>query len=388
MPPAGAFTSVSVGGSNACGIRSDGAAICWGDDEDGQSTPPAGAFTSVSVGGRHACGVRSDGAVICWGDDGDGQATPPVGKFALVSAGSIHTCGVGIDGSIACWGQPDGFDPDTTPPAGAFTSVSVGTSVACGLRENKTLTCWHFSMYFSLSEPDIPPQGTFTSMSMDGDTACAVREDGSATCWGEVPRFRVPPTFRITVRTSDSLTVALVEPTWRFDPKPTCDYSCQIQASQSPEGPYSLVRSDIDAGTHVVGGLQPSAVYYLVLLLCDEIGCFPVVEVATTESDGPVDAPSTPAGFEGEKIEIANFPDDARLTWNAVDGATYYELWKGSDPDLPFELLIQISAPLEAQFFDTSPNRTTFGEYSLTSWKVRACNKAGCSAFTNTVTVN
>ena len=387
-PPAGGFTSISVGGRHACGVRTDGTVVCWGEDEYGQATPPAGGFTSISVGDRHACGVRSDGAVDCWGDDEYGQATPPDWEFALVSAGSSNTCGVGVDGSIACWGQPDWFDPDTPPPAGAFTSVSVGGSVACGLRENKTLACWRFSKGFGLSDPDIPPRGTFTSMSMDGSTACAVSEDGSVTCWGRVYPFPFIPTLWITGRTSDSLTVELVEPKWWSDTETQVDSSYQIHVSQSPEGPYSLVMSDIDTGTHVVGDLQPSAVYYLVLLVCDEIGCSQVVAVATTESDGPMDAPSTPADFRGEKIDIAERPDNARLTWNAVDGATYYELWKGSDPDLPFELLIQISAPLEAQFFDISPNRTTFGEYSLTSWKVRACNKAGCSAFTNTVTVN
>ena len=109
--------------------------------------------------------------------------------------------------------------------------------------------------------------------------------------------------------------------------------------------------------------------------------------VATTEPEGPVDVPSVPTGFRGEKIEIDNNPDDVRLTWDPVDGATYYELWKGSDPTLPFELLVTISAPLEAQSFNIAPNRAFFGEYSLTSWEVRACNKAGCSAFTDIVTI-
>ena len=51
------------------------------------------------------------------------------------------------------------------------------------------------------------------------------------------------------------------------------------------------------------------------------------------------------------------------------------------------ELLVAMNAPLEAESFDISPNRAFFGEYTLTSWKVRTCNKAGCSAFTNIVTI-
>ena len=57
----------------------------------GQATPPSGEFASVSAGGLHTCGVRTDGAVECWGDDDYGQATPPSGEFASVSAGVLAT---------------------------------------------------------------------------------------------------------------------------------------------------------------------------------------------------------------------------------------------------------------------------------------------------------
>jgi hypothetical protein len=114
--------------------------------------------------------------------------------------------------------------------------------------------------------------------------------------------------------------------------------------------------------------------------------CSSEAAVATTESAEPVSVPATPTGFRGKKVDSSVFSEDARLTWKAVEEATYYELWKGSHPDSSFEFLAYVSAPLKAQSFDIDPNRGLLGLYR-TSWKVRACNKAGCSPFADVVTV-
>ena len=99
-------------------MRADGSVECWGfnGDEDanvvGQATPPSGEFASVSTGYFHTCGVRPDGAAECWGDDDYGEATPPSGEFALVDAGDRDSCGVRTDGSVECWGiQARGLTP-------------------------------------------------------------------------------------------------------------------------------------------------------------------------------------------------------------------------------------------------------------------------------------
>ena len=408
-PPEGAFASVSAGGSHSCGVRDNGSLACWGDDEYGQATPPEGAFASVSASGiescgerddgsiacgSHSCGVRDDGSLACWGYDEHGEATPPEGAFASVSAGGSFSCGVRADGSVACWGNDEWVL--ATPPEGPFASVSIDWGIACGLRENRTLVCWH--LLDNPHNPDSPPLGAFTqgrfiSVSMNAGAACGVREDGSLTCSGDVPGRLATPTLSITDRTSGSLTVEWGEP-WvdpegerRMDPSGSLSY--QLHAGRSPEGPYRLVMSGLETESHVVVGLQPGTVHYLALLVCDEFECSQVAAVATTESDGPVNVPSTPTGFRGKKIvrSGALAADDAKLNWEAVTGATYYELWKGSDPDLPFEFVVQVSVPLEAQSFEIAPNRGFFGNYELTSWKVRACNKAGCSPFTDIVTI-
>ena len=71
-------------------------------------------------------------------------------------------------------------------------------------------------------------------------------------------------------------------------------------------------------------------------------------------------------------------PDDAGLTWDAVEGATYYEVYQDADLDA------EVSAPLTS-YRDYSPNE--FLGFDTTSYKVRACNKAGCSPFSEVVTL-
>ena len=392
VPPEGRFTSVSAGLGHTCGVKEDGSVACWkGDDAWGQAALPEGRFTSVSSGWRHTCGVKEDGTVACWGSDGaQDLATPPEGPFTSVSVGGTLVCGVRTDGAVVCWGASSGSH--TSLPAGPFRSLSVSSFFACGVREDRTVACRDLHGVSPALDEMTPPEGAFTSVDL-GDstslgesiglgvnTACGVREDGRVVCWGDVD---IPsPVLSITGRTSDSLTIQWLDPseTGAFD-------YYQIHASSSPEGPHNLVASSLDEGTHVHDGLEPDTAYYFVVLACNQFGCSSEVMVATTESDGPVSIPSTPAGYRGKKVEIDGAPDDAKITWEPAAGTTYYELWKGSDPDIPFKLLIQINAPLEAQSVDIAPNRGLFGDYSLTSWKVRACNKAGCSAFSKTVTI-
>jgi len=81
-----AWTTIQAGWFGSCGLRTTGAAYCWGYNYDGQlgdattvnfrSTPTAVTggltFTALSVGGDHTCG-RVGSAVWCWGSNGNGQ---------------------------------------------------------------------------------------------------------------------------------------------------------------------------------------------------------------------------------------------------------------------------------------------------------------------------
>jgi hypothetical protein len=84
------FASISAGQWTTCGVTTGGTAYCWGSNGYGQIGNAAGAFTgtpnptpvpvsggltfaSVSPGYLHTCGVTTQGAAYCWGDNSEGE---------------------------------------------------------------------------------------------------------------------------------------------------------------------------------------------------------------------------------------------------------------------------------------------------------------------------
>jgi len=78
--------AVAVGGLHTCALGSDGTAVCWGSNADGQlgdgtteqhltPVPVSGVTDAVAIaaGRFHTCALRSSGTVECWGSNADGQ---------------------------------------------------------------------------------------------------------------------------------------------------------------------------------------------------------------------------------------------------------------------------------------------------------------------------
>ncbi|WP_437546073.1 trypsin-like peptidase domain-containing protein [Sorangium sp. So ce367] len=127
------FKSVAAGQHQLCGLAANNDVYCWGSNEDGalgngstteiELTPVRVAtalkFRSVTAGlGGHACGISTNGAAFCWGQNTNGslgngtktRSSVPVPvsgnlRFVELSAGVNHTCGVSTDRSIYCWGS-------------------------------------------------------------------------------------------------------------------------------------------------------------------------------------------------------------------------------------------------------------------------------------------
>lgn len=158
------------------------------------------------------------------------------------------------------------------------------------------------------------------------------------------------------------------------------DYYLVHQRSQ--EGGHKLVDSRPFRPPYVDKGLEPNTVYYYTVQACNDSGCSDESEESggLTESDGPVDAPSIPTGVRGHKFQVSLGTDDAGVSWKSVEYATYYEVYQDTDFDE------EVSAP-GTSYRDYSPN-SSWGAFYTTSYKVRACNKAGCSPFSQDVTVH
>jgi hypothetical protein len=77
-PPAGAFSAVAYNAGGGCAIgESDGTLTCWNDSAGyGQYSPPGGAFETITIGESHACGIQ-DGEVVCWGRNNLAQGLTP-----------------------------------------------------------------------------------------------------------------------------------------------------------------------------------------------------------------------------------------------------------------------------------------------------------------------
>ena len=198
-----ALVSISAGSGHTCGLRADGSVICWGNNDQGQTTPPPGAiFTSLSAGSGHTCGLRADGSVLCWGRNESGESTPPAGETftSIHAAGGSHTCGLKADGTPVCWGEntdrTGSVSGQITPPQGEkFSSISGGGNHTCGLRADGTVVCWGSDIFGESS----PPSTTLAYLSEHSYFhTCGLRADGTAVCWG-ISFFGVtsPPTGEI-----------------------------------------------------------------------------------------------------------------------------------------------------------------------------------------------
>ncbi len=183
--PLSGIVALSAGQAFACALTGTGTVYCWGADQSGQlgngTTNDNGLNLPVQVTGLtnavtiasghyHTCAVTTAGAAMCWGDNDEGelgtqetntdtpmQVTGLTSGVADVTAGSYFSCAVMTDSSAMCWGiNALGAGPSTS---GSFTPVSVlnpagtapltgvlevngGYSDACAIMTDQTALCW------------------------------------------------------------------------------------------------------------------------------------------------------------------------------------------------------------------------------------------------------
>ena len=74
------------------------AAIAWGSNDDGNSVPAGETFVQVAAGYDHAIGLRADGTAIAWRNNDLGQCNVPAGEtFVQVAAGVGFSIGLALD---------------------------------------------------------------------------------------------------------------------------------------------------------------------------------------------------------------------------------------------------------------------------------------------------
>ena len=195
---------IAAGLLHTCAVKTDGSAVCWGDNSIGQlgdgtlvshSTPtpvygldgstPAKTVVSIANGDSHTCAVLLDGSATCWGGNFWGQ----LGNNSLVNS-SVPVAVSGLDGS----------SPDKS-----VVSISAGvgwTGVAstCAVLKDGSAQCWGVNNHGQLGDgttttskipvsvigiDGLTPESTATAISVHGYFVCAALGDGSAKCWGQ-----------------------------------------------------------------------------------------------------------------------------------------------------------------------------------------------------------
>ena len=198
------YVAVAAVGVYACAARTDGQVDCWGSNEHGgvaagqlggfdlSNTPVARNLTvdpraGALVGGgtgSNMCGLKVDGAAWCWGDNDYGQmgngtvntgtfgedyrapSEVPVHRFRTVWPGETM-CGITLGGSTLCWGYADRgslgngtsgalFSAQTTPvavsvPGGvAFAAMANASLGKCARSTTNEVFCWGDNRQYSL----------------------------------------------------------------------------------------------------------------------------------------------------------------------------------------------------------------------------------------------
>lgn len=250
------FSTVAVGegdgyspySGHACGLTANGAAHCWGGNGVGQlgngtsgngsavPLPVTGGlvFADLSLGSTHTCGLTTNGAAYCWGDNlrgklgsgpgGSASSSVPVPvtgglTFVSLSVGAWHTCGLTAAGAAYCWGSNfygqlgDGSTDTSAVPVAVtggltFTALSVGGFHTCALTAGGSAYCWGINRYGELGigsdtgsdqcatgnpfphpcsrTPVLVLGGfSFATLSAGGVHTCGLTSNGVAYCWGQ-----------------------------------------------------------------------------------------------------------------------------------------------------------------------------------------------------------
>lgn len=236
------WTQVAAGAYGNCALDTSGDAFCWGADfgRDPGGTafnttprliPSPLRFSSLSVGGSMACGLAADGAMYCWGSAiesslGDGitrASLVPVrvnipGVVTQISAGAVRVCGLDAAGVVHCWGEGlAAFRHDSAPffvarpsPVRSiirFRQVSVGTTQACAIDVADDAYCWGYG-YGSIGigvrdtsctsstgcidtyRPErVVGDHKWSQISAGNGFTCGVTRDARGYCWGDVTRI-------------------------------------------------------------------------------------------------------------------------------------------------------------------------------------------------------
>jgi alpha-tubulin suppressor-like RCC1 family protein len=226
---------IAAGSTHACAIDVDGAAWCWGTNDQGElgnGTTTAQLepvrvsgledVVQIAAGERFTCARTLDDAAYCWGHNATGQlgdgtrasrdrpvrvrGLPPV---ADIAAGRQHACARTHDGRAFCWGDNTHrqlgcsaySDPSCTDPAhnerhpvrvpevSRVSQLALGDAHSCARRFDDTVTCWgdraNSAGQVGYGREGWPDGWLATQLAAGPSASCAVMDATTVRCWGD-----------------------------------------------------------------------------------------------------------------------------------------------------------------------------------------------------------
>lgn len=399
--PIGTFKAVSAGHSHSVGLRTDGTLAAWGYDFNNQVTnTPSGTFTDVAAGYYHNVAIALDGTLVSWGHDTYNQVTnTPPGTFVRVAAGDGWSAAIATNGAIVSWGL-DNTNQVTTSPAGTFTALDAAPNHGVARFANGTLGSWGDNFWGET----IMPGGTFLAVSAGSFFSVAIDATGALSAWGknDYGQTNVPAGIYSAVDAGYEHSVAISVPAYAIPAMPTTITASAGFSPMSPNalitvswtdassnethfqlhrrqkvnnvfGAWSLIASPAANATSYNDANVPQGYYQYRIRACNSLGCSAFKTSSLLNAYVPPAAPSSLVATPFSSTQMA-------LSWN--DGSaneTQFKLErrvKSGGVFGPWTANATLAANTTTLTYDAVAALTTY------QYRMRACNPAGCSAFT------
>ncbi|MEN3009751.1 MAG: hypothetical protein ABDI20_01995 [Candidatus Bipolaricaulaceae bacterium] len=200
-----------------------------------------------------------------------------------------------------------------------------------------------------------------------GWTAAALALLSLAGCQYLFGGFAPPPPSEFAV--TDGTFPDRVRLTW--SPVPQAG-GYEVWRGPSAQGEFTLLAKTAYT-SYDDPSVVPGTAYWYKVRACNRAGCGAFTPVKRGSAQVP-GVPPTPTGLSASQ---GTFTDRVRLTWQAAQGATSYEVYRAPAEAGPYALLATVTTPTHDD---------TQVEAGKVYWyKVRACSAAGCSALSAAV---